>query len=112
MMEGLSIRARATESLELGGIDIFAYGREGGQLHHFKLTEHGEPTDPNLDGGKVEHCATFSADQAQALADDLWAAGIRPSKRPDASAVLTAKDQHLADLREALFMALGKCQSR
>ncbi len=43
----------------------------------------------------------------QGMFDGLWRMGIRPTDLGTIDSVLTAKDQHLDDLRKVAFHALG-----
>jgi hypothetical protein len=43
----------------------------------------------------------------QQMMDALWAMGIRPTDRGTVDSTLKAKDEHLSDLREVAFHALG-----
>lgn len=46
---------------------------------------------------------TLRREEAQALFDDLWRAGLRPSTKDETP----AKDAHITDLRMILFHTLG-----
>lgn len=107
MLQGVNVRVKPTESLQPGAVDVFICGLNGSQLMPFQLQSL-ESVDINLDNAKVEHACTLDERAAQQLADDLWMAGIRPSKRPDAGELLRCKDQHIGDLRAALMLALGE----
>ncbi len=44
---------------------------------------------------------------AQQLADDLWAAGLRPSQGRQSEGIVTAQAAHLEDMRSLAFAKLG-----
>lgn len=59
-------------------------------------------------GAEMESTLTLSPDDGQQLLDDLWAAGIRPSHKPEPLALLKAKDEHISHLFDLAKLALSK----
>lgn len=59
-------------------------------------------------GSFLDSIATISKEAAQVLLDDLFSAGIRPSKGRDVTSDLKAKDAHIA-FAERTVEALIKC---
>lgn len=53
-----------------------------------------QPFEPTLE---------FSAATTQSLMHEMWSAGIRPTGKGHPSEVIQAKNEHIADLRKALF---------
>lgn len=55
---------------------------------------------------EVPATVILSKDAAQALADELWNAGVRPSGAAGSAGQLTAVTRHLDDMRSLAFGAL------
>ena len=51
----------------------------------------------------VEPTLTITYSAAQALMDDLWQAGLRPSEGSGSAGSLKATQEHLADMRKLVF---------
>lgn len=78
----------------------------------------------NGDGPAITHAATsiefqpieeaeeirdwigFTPDEAQALVDELWLLGVRPSEGTGSAGSLAATERHLEDMRRISFAAL------
>lgn len=62
---------------------------------------------PDL-GSKMKPAVNINDEEAQALIDELWKVGIRPSPRLlDTSGVVSVMETHLQDLRAIAFNALN-----
>ena len=56
------------------------------------------------DGASVEApVLTLTTSEAQALIDELWHAGLRPSEGSGSAGSLAATERHLADMRKIAF---------
>ena len=55
----------------------------------------------------VEPTMRIDNTAAQALMDDLWAAGVRPTEGTGSAGSLRATEKHLADMRAIAFKKLG-----
>lgn len=55
----------------------------------------------------VPPAMTISANAAQTLMDDLWAAGIRPTEGAGSAGALAATQKHLEDMRTLVFKKNG-----
>ncbi len=62
-------------------------------------------TDP-LKHVTPEPTFTLSPEEAQALIDDLWTAGLRPTAGHGSTGQLAATEKHLADLKTIAFKLL------
>lgn len=58
-------------------------------------------------GAVINPALHLSCDEAQALMDELWAAGLRPTEGSGSAGSLAATQQHLADMRKIAFHGLG-----
>ena len=63
---------------------------------------------PLAETDMVDDAATLplSFDAVQALMDDLWACGFRPSEKRNESGALAATEKHLADMQKIAFTLL------
>jgi len=68
-----------------------------------KQTEGAYVVDPFLEV-RIDQREDFT----QSLMDQLWNLGIRPSGRPDTEPIVTAKDEHIRDLRNIVTALLPK----
>lgn len=59
-------------------------------------------------GGYVEPSIRLSDEDAQALVDELWRCGYRPTEGTGSAGSLAATERHLGDLRAVAFAALEK----
>jgi len=50
---------------------------------------------------------TIRMHHAQALMDDLWNAGVRPTEGAGSAGAMRAAQDHIKDLRTVAFKALG-----
>jgi hypothetical protein len=64
-----------------------------------------EEVDPDL-GVEVPPFMSLHTEEAQTLMDELWRAGIRPSKKAGPETEAAALERHLADMRKLAFHAL------
>jgi len=83
-----------TDKIELG-----IFSREGSRLmvaDPLTMTERKE-------GDWVPPAARLDRNQAQALMDDLWQCGIRPSEGTGSAGALAATQRHLDDMRTLVF---------
>lgn len=116
-MSALNLRVKQSENPVSGDIDIFIWTEKDGQLYGVKGLEIDweNPVNPNLSGSAIESFASVSKESAQVLLDDLFAAGIRPSKGRDVTGELKAKDAHIAFAQrtvEALIQCLPQSQPK
>lgn len=51
---------------------------------------------------------TLDPDEAQALIDQLWNCGLRPTEGTGSAGALAATQNHLADMRRLVFHAMDK----
>lgn len=51
---------------------------------------------------------TLTASDAQALMDELWHCGLRPSEGTGSAGSLAATERHLVDMQKIAFQLLGK----
>lgn len=58
-------------------------------------------------GSFTEPSARMTPEDAQFLADALWAAGIRPSQGKQSEGVTAAQGRHLEDMRALAFHKIG-----
>lgn len=87
-----------------GGIALAIGERDGaGNVSHRAQTITFEPIEPNED---IPDWIRLSHDDAQALVDELWLCGIRPSEGTGSAGSLAATERHLADMRRIAFAAL------
>ena len=49
---------------------------------------------------------SLTPDEAQALVDELWILGVRPSEGTGSAGSLAATERHLADMRRVAFASL------
>ncbi len=63
----------------------------------FKVTE------PADEGIETRAAMAMSKESLQALMDEIWAAGIRPSEGSGSAGSLAATERHLADMRALVF---------
>lgn len=77
---------------------------EQGAACGVRLTREEAPLDMRRDTAP-----TFSLDpdDAQALMDDLWNAGLRPTEGRQSEGVTAAQNRHLEDMRKLTFSKLG-----
>jgi len=52
-------------------------------------------------------CAMIDNNAAQALVDDLWAAGYRPTEGSGSAGSLRATENHLSDMRKIVAKTVG-----
>ena len=105
------IRAQANQSPE-GGVAIFIFNQEtkGGESHRGTVAFSKKPT---AVGAMMPHSVHIRNSEAQEIFDDLWNAGFRPSsglKDEVPPSVLTAKNEHIADLRGLIHKCLDRSQ--
>ena len=62
------------------------------------------------DGNPPETFGYLNPDAAQALADDLWRAGFRPTAGKQSEGQVAATQAHLADMRALAFAKLNVSQ--
>ena len=55
------------------------------------------------DGAEPTPTLRLHDEEAQALMDDLWAAGIRPTEAAGSAGAMAAVQEHLKDLRRIVF---------
>jgi hypothetical protein len=100
-MSKLTISAR----LENFGRRIRLYGfaeRQGQSSGHAnQLTFR-----PDIEGQVAESFAALDATEAQALMDDLWTCGVRPTEAAGSAGQAAAMQRHIDDLRAVLFTTL------
>lgn len=53
-------------------------------------------------------CLSLTPDEAQALVDELWLLGVRPSEGTGSAGSLAATERHLVDMRRVAFGALKR----
>jgi hypothetical protein len=98
------IRVRAQASPWWGGVEIAVLGDrlpDGG-------LECGEVTmRPVAQGCEIPRAMVLRNEEAQALMDDLWNSGIRPTEGAGTAGAMRATERHIADLRAVAFKALG-----
>lgn len=58
---------------------------------------------PVEDGARSDPAITLQPDQAQALIDELWRTGLRPTEGTGSAGSLAATERHLADMRALVF---------
>lgn len=58
------------------------------------------------EGDYVAPSFQISKEEAQALMDDLWSCGLRPSEGDGSAGQSAAQQKHIADLRAIAFKAL------
>jgi hypothetical protein len=98
MIYGDYTEARAEYSVYKRGYDIFLIKKVNGQMYLAQPLVY----EQSQMGVIPQPTAFVEEDMAQALFDDLWRAGLRPTTKDDTP----AKDEHIADLRKIAFHAL------
>ena len=58
------------------------------------------------EGDEVPAAVHLRPDQAQALIDQLWECGLRPTEGTGSAGALAAVERHLADMKKVAFHAL------
>lgn len=106
----MNIRARQSDNPAAGDIDLFIWTEKDGKIFGVKKFEVDweNEKNPNIAGESLVEAATISKEAAQTLLDDLYAAGIRPSKGRDVTGDIKAKDAHIL-FAERTVEALIKC---
>jgi hypothetical protein len=105
----VNIRARQSENPAAGDIDLFIWAEKDGKIFGVKFQVDWEnEKNPAVAGESLGEAATISKETAQTLLDDLYAAGMRPSKGRDVTGDLKAKDAHIL-FAERTVEALIKC---
>lgn len=105
------IRAQVNQSPE-GGVAVFIFNQEskGSESYRGAVAFSKKPT---AVGELMPHSIHIRNSEAQEIFDDLWNAGFRP---PVGNAdeihpsVLTAKNEHIADLRGLIHKCLDRSQ--
>ncbi len=87
-----------------GGISIAIGERNGaGDIAFTAAPITFVPIQPNE---LIQDWIELSRDDAQAIVDELWSCGIRPSEGTGSAGSLAATERHLADMRRLAFGAL------
>lgn len=58
---------------------------------------------PVPEGLRFDPALTLEPEQAQALMDELWRTGLRPTEGSGSAGSLAATERHLADMRALVF---------
>lgn len=61
---------------------------------------------PEEDGQLVAPAIQLTKDEAQALMDQLWSCGLRPTEGSGGAGSLAATERHLADMQKLTFKLL------
>lgn len=107
MSERLKIRAQSAPWQNA----IILYLERGERERYAKRQVVSSMTFEELDDGAVFHDAAIVAisnDDAQALMDDLWHGGLRPTEGSGSAGSLRATEKHLKDMREINTKLLDK----
>ena len=59
----------------------------------------GFETKEYTDGMMIEPCARIELEEAQALMDNLWNCGLRPTEESGSAGSMSATQKHLQDMR-------------
>lgn len=73
---------------------------EGSEVTHSARPIEFAPIGPH---DEIRDWISLSADDAQALVDELWTLGVRPSEWPGSAGSLAATERHLADMQRVAF---------
>ena len=84
------------------GLHMATLNSETGRFSGARRMEFVELQDGEFLG---EAAVTIQADEIQALMDELWSAGFRPSEGTGSAGAMAAVQAHLADMRELVFRA-------
>lgn len=105
MRDRLIFRARQAPWLDRIGLSIGMSRGEAGYATHAARTLEFVEIHPNE---MATDAIDLSRDEAQALVDELWILGIRPSEGTGSAGSLAATERHLADMRRVAFGALKR----
>lgn len=85
-----------------GAIEIAIGERcgEGSKVTHAARPIEFAPIDSHAE---IRDWIRLSADDAQALVDELWTLGVRPSEGTGSAGSLAATERHLADMQRVAF---------
>ncbi len=90
------IRARTSDNPATGDVDIYLWAERDGKLFPLKLEiQWDEPINPAVEGSVLNSSLTIEKDQAAQLLDDLFTAGVRPTKGRDVTKEMESKDAHI-----------------
>lgn len=94
----------------LGGVKIFMAARTFGsdKIRSALPVQFSEPFDPHaMPLAFPEPVATLQTQMAQALMDQLWSCGIRPTEGTGSAGSLAATERHLKDMQRISFGLLS-----
>lgn len=103
MSDSMFIRFRKSVRLQ-GGVDCVLFATRGGQVYPTNITTWDKPAE----GATIPDQLSFSQEAAQQVIDDLWDAGIRPTRKPEPPALLAAKEKHIDHLYELARLSAGR----
>jgi hypothetical protein len=105
MESGPCIRARkSTSPGKALDIVVFSVEPDGQSVRHSTVHFAEETKGPQE---QIQDQLTMSKEAAQALMDDLWDAGVRPTRKPEPSALHEAKNLHIEHLFDLAKMAMS-----
>lgn len=93
MLNGPVIRAQKNVSAP-GGVDVTVFDLTNGRAFQGRIAYDAEAQEE-----AVHESLTITTERAQALLDDLWDAGIRPTK-PEPAKLIGAMEKHIGQLFE------------
>lgn len=97
------LKIRAQRTPWAAGVELLIVEHRGGRRYVAEPITMAEASD---DGLGVEPTATIDPAAAQALMDDLWHCGLRPSEGSGSAGSLAATERHLKDMQAIAFAAL------
>jgi hypothetical protein len=98
------LRVRAQSSPWWGGVEVAILGE---RLANGCIPCGEVIMRPVAQGGEIPRALVLRNEEAQALMDDLWNSGIRPTEGAGTAGAMRATERHIADLRAVAFKALG-----
>ena len=98
------LRVRAQSSPWWGGVEVAILGERlaNGYIPCGEVIMR-----PISQGEEIPRALVLRNEEAQALMDDLWNSGIRPTEGAGTAGAMRAAERHIADLRAVAFKTLG-----
>lgn len=100
-------RLRCSKAPWSGKIDFLLAGRSSGKLHVAKPVTIETMDETGFGHAHIEPTFSLDHEDAQALMDELWVCGLRPSEGAGSAGALAATQRHLEDMRRLVFEKFG-----